>query len=335
MTTSISNRDFPVLLERFFCDYLLRQREVSRQTVASYRDTFRLLFRFLRQHLRREPASLALADLDAPHVLAFLDHLENERGNSARSRNTRLAAVRSFMKYAAFQDPPSLPLIQRVLSIPLKRFDRPSVDYLSLEEVNAVLDSPDASTWSGHRDRVLLRTLYNTGARVSEIIGANVSDFQSGGTATLRIRGKGRKERVVPLWKETKRRICSWLPRIDRGGDKPLFPNRRGERLSRSGVRSRLAAAASSAAERCRSLDRHSISPHLLRHTTAMHLLQSGVDITVIAVWLGHESTSTTHMYIEADLEMKKRAIQKAATPTTGRDTYRPDDRLLAFLDSL
>jgi integrase/recombinase XerD len=335
MARNIPATAFPTLVERYFCDYLRTQRNASVQTIASYRDTFRLFLRFNQQRFRKVPASLTLKDLDAPRVLAFLDHLERARHNGVRSRNLRLAAVRSFLRYAALQDPTTLAPIQRTLAIPVKRFDRKPVPYLSADEMVAILSAPDSTTWSGHRDRALLATMYNTGARVSEVIGLNVEDLQGGPTATLRIRGKGRKERVVPIWTRTKRQLDDWLRRTGATATQPLFPNRRGERLTRVGIRSRLDAAVAGARQRCPSLrDRH-VTPHQVRHSTAMHLLQSGVDITVIALWLGHESTATTHMYIEADLAMKKRAIDKVTTPLSGRTTFRAGDRLMAFLDAL
>lgn len=335
MTTSAPDTAFPTLIQRFFCDYLVIQRNLSPATISSYRDTFCLLLRFSERRLRRTPASLTLTDLDAPHILSFLDYLEENRGNSVRSRNVRLAAIRSFLRYAASQHPTALDSIQRVLAIPVKRFDRVPIDYLSRDEVTALINAPDISTWSGHRDRVLFTTLYNTGARVSEAIGVDIEDFQSSATSTLRIHGKGRKERVVPLWKDTKRQLGDWLRRINAESGCPIFPSRRGERLSRSGVRVRLAAALTVAQTKCPTLQDHRVSPHLIRHTTAMHLLQSGVDITVIALWLGHESIATTHMYVEADLAMKKRAIDKIEMPGQSRGTYQPSDRLLAFLEGL
>ncbi|MFQ5601460.1 MAG: tyrosine-type recombinase/integrase [Candidatus Krumholzibacteriia bacterium] len=335
MKATESQTNFAVLVQRFFCEYLGNQRNVSPATICSYRDTFRLLFRFSERRLRKPPASLTLSDLDAPQILAFLDHLEQERRNCVRSRNVRLAAIRSFLQYAALQDPTAFASIKRVLAIPLKRFDRRPVDYLSREEVAALINAPDVTTWSGHRDRVMLMTLYNTGARVSEVIGLNTEDFQSGSTATLRIRGKGRKERIVPVWKRTKGELGNWLRRISTPVGCPLFPSRRGERLTRSGVRTRLDASLTIARETCPSLRDRGVSPHLLRHTTAMHLLQSGVDMVVIALWLGHESTATTHAYVEADLTMKTRAIEKITEPARSRARYQPTDRLLAFLNTL
>jgi len=330
-----SEETFASLLQNYFSDYLISQRNVSPCTVSSYRDAFRLLLNFARQHLRKPASNLTLMDLDVPLVLAFLKHLELKRKNSVRSRNARLAAIRSFMHYVTLKEPTALPTVNRLLAIPLKRFDRPSVDFLSREEIRALLQAPDTSTWSGQRDNAMFATFYNTGARVTEIAGLNVEDFHLDATATLRIRGKGRKERVVPLWKNTKQLLRDWLCHIRRDSKAPLFPNRHGERLTRSGIRTRFQYAFTKATESCETLHRHSVSPHLIRHTTAMHLLQSGVDITVIALWLGHESPATTHMYVEADLTMKKRAINKLKQPLAGRSSFRPSDRLLTFLDAL
>jgi integrase/recombinase XerD len=333
--SKIHTPDFPLLLQQYFCDYLLKQRNASAETVSSYRDTFRLFLRFSEEHFRKPPASLALSDLDAPQVLKFLDSLESERHNSVRSRNIRLAAIRSFLRYAALQDPTSLASITRTLAIPVKRFDRGPVSYLSREEMTALVNAPNSSTWSGHRDRVMLATMYNTGARVSEVIGLNVEDLRLGPTATLHIRGKGRKQRVIPLWKSTRRQLADWLRRIRPVTGQPLFPSRRSERLTRTGVRTRLDAALAVARQKCGSLGDRRVSPHLIRHSTGMHMLQSGVDITVIALWLGHESTATTHMYVEADLAMKKRAIDKITMPGKSRKRFEPSDRLLAFLETL
>jgi integrase/recombinase XerD len=327
--------DFPSLLQRYFCDYLRQQRNASPETVSSYRDTFRLFLQFSQERFRKAPASLTLADLDAPQILAFLDALESRRHNCVRSRNLRLAALRSFLRYAASQDPTALASITRALAIPVKRFDRGPVSYVAREEMTALLNAPDRATWSGHRDGVMLATMYNTGARVSEITRLNVEDLQFGPTTTLRIHGKGRKERVIPLWKSTKRQLREWLGRIRTTVGYPLFPNRRGERLTRTGVRSRLAASLAVARETCTTLRDRRVTPHHFRHSTGMHLLQSGVDITVIALWLGHESTATTHMYVEADLAMKKRAIEKIAMPIGKSRKFKPSDRLLAFLENL
>lgn len=328
---------FPTLLLDFFCHRLINQQNASPRTVASYRDSFRLLLQFAQRRTRKMPTDLTLGDIDAPLVLAFLTHLEEERANAITSRNVRLAAIRSFMKYVALREPAALPTVQRVLAIPFKRFDRAVVEHLSRDETEALLDAPDRATWSGRRDRVMLETFYNTGARVSEIVALDVGDLSVGtGATSLRIRGKGRKERTVPLWKRTSAHLRDWLRSLSstRPTD-PIFPGRTGHRLTRSGVEARLRDAVDTASKRCPSLRRRRVSPHVLRHTTAMHLLQSGVDITVIALWLGHESPTTTHRYMEADLAMKKRALAKLSDPSAGGSRFRPSDRLVAFLETL
>lgn len=296
---------FPTLLQDFFHRRLVAERGVSAHTIASYRDTFELLFRYLEKRTGRTPSALRLNDLDAPNILDFLDYLETERSNSPRTRNLRLTAIRSFMRHASVRNPGCLPVVQRVLAIPSKRFDRTVLNFLSRQEVDALLAAPDPTTWSGHRDTVLFSVLYNSGARVSEVTGLRVGDVLLDRSSALLLHGKGRKERVVPLWKNTAAQLRRWLARISRSSQAPVFPNRRGKPLSRSGVEHRLQMAVTEASKRCPSLQSRRISPHTIRHTTAMHLLQSGVDITVIALWLGHEDPATTHLYVEADLTMK------------------------------
>jgi integrase/recombinase XerD len=325
----------PKLIQDFFCRRLIKQQNVSSKTVASYRDAFRLLLRFAELRVKKAPSALAVADLDAPLVLAFLDHLEEERGNSIRSRNLRLTAIRSFMRYVSHQDPTQLPTVQRVLAIPTKRFDRPLLGFLSREEMQAIIAAPNASTWSGRRDRILFATLYNTGARVSEATGLRLLDLPLDREASVRIRGKGRKQRVVPLWRSTVKELKCWVDDLAGTPESPVFPNRWGNAMSRSGVEQRLRVAVGKATRNCPSLKDRRVSPHTLRHTTAMHLLQAGVDITVIALWLGHESPSTTHLYVEADLAMKERALQKLQDPSMKTTRYRPSDSVLAFLESL
>lgn len=281
------------------------------------------------------PVEVTLADLDASLVLAFLDHLEVIRKNSIRSRNSRLAALRSFLKYAATRDPTSLPQIQRFLAIPMKRYDRRLLGFLSREEVQAILEAPNSSTWSGQRDRMMFGLFYNTGARVSEIVALRVADVSLDRSACVCLRGKGRKERSIPLWKNTVAALRLWMGRIDQAPASPLLPNSSGKPLSRSGVESRLKKAIAKAAEKQPTLTGRAISPHTMRHTTAMHLLQSGVDLSVIALWLGHESTTTTHMYLEADLAMKDRALQRLQQLPLKRCRYRPTNKVLQFLESL
>jgi integrase/recombinase XerD len=269
---------FATLLQRFFAEHLTQHRSVSPRTIAAYRDTFRLLLLFAERRIGKAPAGVVLADLDAPLVRAFLDHLEAERGNGARTRNARLTAIRSFLGYAAHHDLSALPTIQRTLAIPVKRFDRPMLGFLSRDDMQAVLDAPDAQSWVGQRDRALLTTMYNTGARVSEIIGVRIADLVLDGAPCVHLHGKGRKQRTVPLWRTTAALLRAWMRHLDGAAtSSPLFPNRGGTAMTRSNVTQRLALCVqTAAADRAHLLGR-SISPHTIRHTTAMHLLQSGV----------------------------------------------------------
>lgn len=304
-------------------------------TIATYRDTFRLFFVFTEHHLGRRPAELSLGDIGATLVLAFLCDLEKTRKNSARTRNNRLAAIRSFIHYVSMKEPIALAACEQILAIPMKRFEKPMIGFLSREQIEAILGAPDSETWSGRRDRVLFATLYNTGARVSELTGVRVSDLVLKPTASISILGKGRKHRTVPLWKQTALQLRQWLEFSPIGADQPLFPNRMGGRLSRTSVSDRLQLATDQASKSCKSLIGKRVSPHLVRHSTAMHLLQSGVDITVIALWLGHESPATTHGYIEADMAMKEKALNSIAMPETVISRFSPNDELMRFLDQL
>jgi integrase/recombinase XerD len=336
MRTALSPESrFAKLVEEFFLERLIRQRNSSPQTVAAYRDCFRLLFEFVRDHRNKPPDRLVLADLDAPLVLAFLDHLEKDRKNSIRSRNARLAALRSFLRFAALKEPDSLALIHRTLAIPIKRCSRPLVGFLSREEVQAIIDAPDASTWAGQRDQVLWATMYNTGARVSEAIGITVADVVLEASPSVHLHGKGRKDRTVPIWPATAAQIRRWMARIDASPSKPLFPAVKGGSLTRSGITDRLQRAMKTAATKCASLAGRKVSPHTVRHATAMHLLQAGVDITLIALWLGHESPATTHIYVEADLKMKEAALKVVMPPALKQVRYRPPAGLLGFLQGL
>jgi len=323
------------LLQDFFCQRLINQLRASHQTVASYRDTFRLLLKFAEQKIGKQITKLDLSDLDVTLVLAFLDYLEVERLNNIRSRNTRLAAIRSFLHYAGLQDPSALSTIQRVFAIPMKRFDQPAMSFLSLEEVEFIIEAPDLHTWSGRRDRTLLGTMYNTGARVSEVIALKCIDVENIQCTAVHLHGKGRKERIVPVWKRTSRSLRQWLLQIDQQPHSPLFPNRTGKAMTRSGVEKQLQAAVAKAREQCPSLRDKNVSPHTLRHTTALHLLQAGVDLSVIALWLGHESIATTHAYMQANLEMKKCALDKMKEPKSCNVRFKPSKDVLAFLDSL
>jgi site-specific recombinase XerD len=325
-----------MLVQRFFTEHLTHHRAVSPRTVAAYSDTFRLLLQFAERHTGKSPTDLKLVDLDAKLVLAFLDHLERDRKNGARSRNARLAALRSFLKYAAHHDLSALGIIEQALAVPMKRFDRPMLGFLTREEMQAILDAPDTATWAGQRDHALFTMLYNTGARVSEIIDLRVKNLILDTSPAIHITGKGRKQRTVPLWRSTVTVMRDFKRRMGETADgAPLFPNRSGKAMSRSNVTQRLALVVEAAAEQHPQLLIRSISPHTLRHTTAMHLLQSGVDMSVIALWLGHESPSTTHMYLEADLAMKERALGRLQPPARSAARYRPPDRLMQFLQGL
>jgi site-specific recombinase XerD len=319
------------LLQRFFVEHLRQHRAVSPCTIAAYRDTFRLLLAFAETKINKSPTTIAVADLNATLILGFLDYLEKKRNNCAQSRNARLAAIRSFLKYAAHHDLTAAGVIAQTLAIPMKRFDRPMLGFLSREEIKAILDAPDPRTWAGARDRTLFSVMYNTGARVSETISLRVVDIADG--SVVHLQGKGRKERSVPLWRSTATLVRDWKRRL--ANETFLFPSQRGGKLTRSNVAQRLALAVAAAAERCPQLAGRSVSPHCIRHSTAMHLLQSGVDITVIALWLGHESPATTHMYIEADLSMKERALGKLQPTVAKLARYRASDQLMQFLQSL
>jgi site-specific recombinase XerD len=326
---------FSALVQNFFADFLMSQREISPCTIASYRDTFRLLMRYLQEITKRTPSAFQLDDLQASRILDFLNHLENKRHNTARSRNLRLAAVRAFFRYAASRNPEALAIAEQVLAIPAKRVEKPMLDFLSREETEAILAAFDRTTLSGRRDFVLFLMLYNTGMRVSEIIALCRRSLQIEGSPSVRIHGKGRKERQVPLWRNTVKHLKHWMTQIDQGSDVPVFPNREGKPITRSGVESRLRLAVAIAAEKLPALKKKRVSPHTFRHTTAMHLLQAGVDITVIALWLGHESPATTHQYVEADLAMKEAALKNLQPPSIGKIRYQPTDKVLAFLEAL
>ena len=327
--------DFPFLLQSFFSDRLMRQRQASPHTIASYSDTFRLLLVFAEQRLKKAPSMLRLEDLDTPFIGAFLDHLKKERGNSARSRNVRLAAIHSFFRYVALHDPVHSALAQRVLAMPIKRYHRKQIQFLTRPEIDALIAAPDQKTWAGRRDRTLFLVAVQTGLRLSELIGLRCEDVALGTGAHLRCTGKGRKERCTPLRRETTTALRVWL--LERNGQPgdPVFPNARGHALSSDGVEYILAKYALIARRRCPSLEKKRVTPHVLRHTAAMELLQSGVDRSVTALWLGHESMDTTQIYLHADLELKEKALAKTSPFGIQIRRYRPDDKLLAFLKSL
>ena len=334
-TTAPKPPSFPALVQQFFTEYLVAQRAVSPQTVACYRDALMLFLDFTSDKLGKAPTAMRLADIQPDLILAFLDHLEHGRHNAVRSRNLRLTALRAFLKFAGRRDVTSLHDVERALAVPMKRFERPMLGFLTRPEMEAVLGQPGAS-WSSQRDHLLLTMLYNTGARVSEIIGVRVVDVVLDGGACVHLHGKGRKLRSIPLWATTIVEVRAWLrlnPTLR--GEEALLPNRDGQAMSRSNVAQRLDLAVTRAAVEQPSLVKKRVSPHTLRHTSAMHLLQSGVPFNVIALWLGHESTTTTHRYVEADLAMKEKALARLEAPDTKMHRYKAPDSLMRFLQTL
>lgn len=331
----MSAPEFPALLQAFFTERLLTQCHASPHTVRSYRNTFRLLLRFAVTRLRRAPTEITLADLSAGFVAAFLVYLEEERGNSARSRNARLAAIHAFFRYVALRDPVRALLCQQVLAIPSKRFERGIVEFLDDQETQALLAVPDPFTWIGRRDRAILCVAVQTGLRVSELVALRRQDVALGAGAHVRCLGKGRKIRCTPLRRDVVVVLDAWLRELPTASDTPVFPSSRSGHLSCDAVERLVAKYASTAVQRCPSLAAKHVTPHVLRHSAAMALLQRGVDRSVIALWLGHESMETTQMYLHADLRMKEQALARTTPSGVVPGRFRPDDALLAFLDSL
>ena len=332
MNTSLG---LAALLERFFTQRLMQQRQASPHTVSSYRDTFRQFLKFTEQRLHKAPSQLNFQEIDAPLIMAFLDHLEMHQGVSIRSRNLRLTALHSFFRFAAFEAPAHSAQIQRVLAIPSKRFTRTLVQFLTRPEVDALLAGPDQRTWSGRRDHAFILLAVQTGLRLSEMSGLQRQDMILGTGAHVRVIGKGRKERCTPLARSTLVVLKAWLREPQRGDGNILFPSARGERLSVHGVQYLLNKHRMTASRVCSSLRDKRVTVHRLRHTTAMELLQGGVDRSVIALWLGHERVETTQIYLEATLAMKEKALAKTSPPHGRRGRYKPGDRLLAFLSDL
>jgi integrase/recombinase XerD len=322
-------------LQAFFTERLIRQRHASAHTIAAYRDTLRLLLGYAAEHTGRAPSALDIADLDAPLIGGFLDHLEHERGNGVRTRNARLAAIHSLFRFAALAHPEHAASIARVLAIPPKRFDRALISYLTEPEVDALLTCCDQTTWTGRRDHVLLLLAVQTGLRISELIGLTRADVHLGSGAHVACHGKGRKDRITPLTSATVAVLRDWLGEHHGAPDAPLFPTRRGTPLSRDAIEHRLAHYTVHAATSCPSLHGKRISAHVLRHTTAMRLLHAGVDTSVIALWLGHVSVETTQIYLHADLKLKEQALARTRPPDGRTGRYQPPDRLLAWLEAL
>ncbi|MBL4711707.1 MAG: tyrosine-type recombinase/integrase [Gammaproteobacteria bacterium] len=331
MTTAI----LPALIQQFFTDRLYNQMDASPHTIAGYRDTFRLLLRFASEQTGREPTKLTVDDLDCNMVGDFLTYVETQRRNSARSRNTRLAAIRSFFRFVAMTEPVYMLQCQKILAMPSKRYVRRTVEFLDRAEMEALVAAPDLSTWIGRRDHAVLILALQTGLRASEIVNLRRCDIIISTGAHIRCEGKGRKQRCTPIRKETIRVLESWLKEQDGADSDPLFPTNRGARMSRDALEGIVRRHTLSASRSCPSLAEKRVSPHVLRHSTAMELLHYGVDQTVIALWLGHESVETTQIYMHADLRLKEKALARVTAPETNPGRYRPDDELLAFLDAL
>ncbi|MCL1921576.1 MAG: site-specific integrase [Kiritimatiellaeota bacterium] len=327
--------DLPTLIEAFFTKRLIAQQGASAHTIASYRDTFRLLLCFARRQLGKMPSQLAPGDLDTALLGAFLSELETNRRNTARSRNLRLAAIRSFFGFVAFEAPEHSALAARVLAMPSKRHERRQVDYLSRPEIEALLAAPNTTDWFGRRDHALLLTAVQTGLRLSELTSLQQKDVILGEGAHVRCMGKGRKERATPLTKPAARILATWMK--EQGEDQQLFvfPNRAGGRLSSDAFQNIVRKHAEEARKHCPSLATKRVTPHVLRHTAAMELMQAGVDCSMIALWLGHASLNTTRIYLDANLALKEEVLAKAS-PVTGKiQRYKPSDRLLNFLNNL
>lgn len=322
-------------LQSFFTDRLATQRRVSPRTVASYRDSLKLLFVFVQQRTGKTPSALDWDDLDTETISAFLDHLETERHNTARTRNLRLTAIRSLFTYAALRHPEHAALIQRVLAIPAKRYDKQLCSFLTTAEIDALLDAPDRTRWEGRRDRALLLVAVQTGLRLSELTDLDCGDVSLGTGAHVRCLGKGRKHRAVPLTSTTQAVLRVWMAEVGGQPDQPLFATRTGRRLSSDAVQRLVRQHAATAARRCPSIRADKLHPHVLRHSCAMSLLQAGVDTAVIALWLGHADIRSTNVYLHADMAIKQRALDLTTPATTPPGRYQPDDALLAFLESL
>lgn len=322
-------------LQSYFTDRLIRQRHASPHTIAAYRDTIRLLLRFTAERTGVAPASVDIGMLDAPLITAFLDHLEHARSNTTRTRNARLAAIHSLFRFAALSHPEHAASIARVLAIPPKRCDQALVSYLTDPEVEALLKAPDRATWTGRRDHALLLLAVQTGLRISELTGLLVRDLHLGVGAHVSCHGKGRKDRITPLTRSTVTTLRVWIAERDGSAASPLFPTGTGHALSRDAVEHRLALHASTAAQMCPSLQTKKVTAHVLRHTTAMRLLHAGVDTSVIALWLGHESIDTTRIYLFADLALKERALARTRPTHSPPGRYRPPDEMIAWLEAL
>jgi site-specific recombinase XerD len=322
-------------VQAFFTERLARQRRASTHTISAYRDTLRLLLNFAAGRTGTSPCRLDIADLNAPVITAFLDHLEHDRGNSVRTRNARLAAIHSLFAFAALRHPEHAADIDRVLAIPPKRADQTIVTFLTDPEVQALLAAPDRATPTGRRDHAWILLAIQTGLRASELTGLTCGDVHLGTGAYVACHGKGRKDRITPLAPETVTTLRAWLAERAGAPEEPLFPTTRGGQMSNDALQQRLSTHAIRAGRTCPSLISKNITPHVLRHTAAMRLLHAGVDITVIALWLGHENITTTQIYLQADIDLKQQALDRTTPPDTAPGRYKPPDQLLAFLEAL
>jgi len=332
------SKEFPALIQKFFLQWLMKQRNVSPETVKSYRDTFRIFIKYMETTYKLKPSAITIHYLEAEYILGFLDSLEKKRGNQPKTINIRLSAINSFLKFLSFEIPEYSGLLSRSLSIPFRKENKRQMDFLTKEEYQALVDACDTDSPLGRRDKLMLLLLYNTGIRVSELVGIEVPDIitDAGGLpAYIHIHGKGRKERDMPLWKSTAEFLRRFIVTTGTKTNSKLFVNRVNGELTRSGVRYRLNCLVKKASKTTPTMNRKVISPHTFRHTVALNLLQSGVDISTIAIWLGHESILTTHKYMEADMEMKKRTLEKIQEDGNDSFQFQPDDSTLAFLDSL
>ena len=331
----MNTSSFPALLQRFFTDRLITQQGASPHTVAGYRDTFRLLLLFAKDRLGRVPSALRLEELDPEFLQTFLEHLEHERGNRPRTRIHRLSALHAFFRYVSLAEPAFSLQCQRILAIPAKRFERGPVQFLTEEEATALVAAPNAQTWIGRRDRALLRVAVQTGLRNSELTSLRCQDVELGVGAHIRCFGKGRKMRCTPLRPEVVVALRAWLSERGGGPADPVFPSSRDGHLSADAFQRLVTRHVARASHTCPSLKTKTVTPHTLRHAAAMALLRGGIDLSVIALWLGHESTETTQIYLHADMQLKERALAHATSSGLAPDRFRPPDPLLAFLESL
>ena len=333
----MKNNSFQSLLQCFFLERLMKQKNASACTISSYRDTFRIFLRYMKLEKQCAPSQITLEMVNAETIISFLNYIETVRNNSIKTRNNRLAAIHSFLKYVSFQAPEYISIIQRVMNIPFKKTETKNINYLVKEEMDSILNSCDLCCWLGRRDKIMISILYNTGVRVSELISIKIKDIvlNKNGTGSIHVIGKGRKERTIPIWKSTQNYISEFIKETGSSADEYLFTSQHGEKLTRSGVKYRLDCLIKIASLNCPTLIKKRVTPHVFRHTTAMHLLEAGVDISTIAIWLGHEGIETTHKYMVADLRLKEQALSRMKEPKISEFHYKPSADILSFLDSL